>query len=359
MTRKATLLDEVQEQLEGVVETVSVDPRLAVLAAIRDRLPAGPEEAEAQPHTEVPSRHRARKAGDGAETQAQPEAPASLEEALRRLREAAEAERSRVQALEAEARELEGRLQDLKEARSKALRAFREAEGLTVWAPEQAKAVLELAQRRLQEVEAEAQAASARLQEVLADPGVHRLRAEAEAKAQAEAREKAAREAATRAKELARGGDILGSLKALRGHEGTEVEAVRALVADEARHRAREALGRARLHLRSGQPQEAMSLLEEAVPVPGMLGPEDRRAIHGAYLAAARAVAPEGAVFAWVGQGGLLLALPAGKGIRVLRGLGIPWRAGAQLHPRTLRVRPLREQPAAPAAEADTPGEAS
>lgn len=334
--RKSSLPDIVREQLEAAE---AADPRWAPLAALRDRLP--PEGSEP----------RARRARGQPEPQAGAEALEArlraLEAAEAQARERARAFQVRLQEAQEQVRALEvelGRLGQLRrEAEARASSVFPEVRG-------EAQTLLAEIRQEVERLLPRLQEARERLRSLEADPLAEALRQE-EARARAQA---AAREAAQRAKEMARKGDITGALKALQGHEGPEVEALRAMVADEARHRAREALRRARGHLRDGQPQEAMSLLEEAVPAPALLGPEDRRAIHGAYLAAARAAAPEGAVFAWVGEGGVMLALPAGKDARVLRGLGIPWRAGTRLRPRTLRVRPLREQQPVPAS-----GEAS
>jgi tetratricopeptide (TPR) repeat protein len=346
MARKKTRLEEeIEEVLEAVGE---VDPRLAPLAALRDRLPPAAE-------PRCPG-------GNGAPTAVSTPTPtpaSDLEASLRRLQEQAQARRQEAEARKAEADTLRQRLEELAQERQRLHGLVRRAQALVAWAPPQeVQALAQQAQTRIEAMEAEMRDLAARLQELEADEGVRRLREE---EAVRQAQEEAARKA-EEARALLRQGKVAEAIRharrAIRQAAGGEAPRPLAQALEEALRVARRVAGnaffRAREALAGGDPARAMREVQVVADLLPYLPPQDRRPLHGVFCHAAAALAKgqplllirgRRAQRGWTAPPGTLaIAVPVQGGARVLYNLGTPWKEGVVVREGVADVYPLRAQ---------------
>ena len=341
--RKTRLEEEVEEILEAVGE---VDPRLAPLAQLQKQLPPGPEPGPRCP------------AGGGGP------APAAiaqeLEAALRRLQEEAWRRRQEAEARKAEADRLRQRLEELAQERQRLQGLIRRAQVLAAWAsPDEAQALAGQAQARIEAVEAEMRDLATRLQELEADEGVRLLRQEEAAR---QAQEEAARKA-EEVRALLRQGKVVEAIRqARRAIRQAGGDTPKPLVAalEEARRLgcrlAGNALFRAREALAGGEPAKALQEVRRVADLLPHIPVTERRPLHGVFCQAAAALAqgqplvllrgrrtPRG----WTAPPGTLaIGTPVMGGVRVLFNLGTPWKEGALAPEGLADVQPLRAQQA-------------
>jgi|GEM_PF-1716019 len=345
-SKKTHLIDPVED---------GVDPRLAVLAAIRDELP--PEDEAATPTLPPPSTPTPTPAPTAIPTPAP--APAStptdlsdLLEGIRQVEARAQAARREAEAKKAEADALRADLERLAQARREAQGLLRRLQAQRVWAGE-VEGLEVRVMERLRVLEAEAQAASCRLQELEADEGVRRLRAEEEAHRQAEA----ARQRAEEARQLLREGKVTEALRLLARAEGEEAARARDEALQVARRLVGGALFRARQALEDGDHQGVVRAAQQVAHLLPHMGGPDRQALQGLFCRAAAALAPadlplvlirgrkverRGRVV-WTARPGLLaVGTPVQGGAKVLFNLGTPWEPGRVVPPEEAEILPLR-----------------
>ncbi|GBD12053.1 hypothetical protein HRbin24_00053 [bacterium HR24] len=329
-----------------------VDPRLAVLAAIREQLPEGGDDAAAPAKTEAP------KAGAKAQAQAPAVATVAdtdLQAALRRLEERAKTARQEAEARLAEANGLRQRLGELARERGRLAHVARRAQALAAWAGEEARALAEQAEARMRAIEEEMDAIRIRLQEMEADQGIRLLRAEEAARAEAEK----AKAQAEQARQLAREGKLAEALASLpaRPEEGSPVAEARQELLRTAHRVVGNAIFRAREALAAGEAERALKEIQGVARLLPHVRGEDRRAAHGVFCQAVHRLAPPGQPLVvirgrrlarrgrltWTAPpGAIAVGTPLRGAARVLYDLGTPWKEGAFVRAEEADIQPLR-----------------
>ncbi len=338
MAQKKRLQEEVEEILQAAEE---LDPRLAPLAALRDQLPPGPE---------VDSPSQALKAA------------ADLEAAMRRLQEEARRRRAEAEAKRAEANRLRAHLEELARRRQELQGLTRRAQALVAWtSPEEVQALTGVAAARIEALEAEMREVAVRLQELEADEGVRRLRQEEAAQKAQEEAQKAAAQKAAEARALLRQQKVAEAIRYLRRairQAGEETPQALTLGLEEAmaaaRRQAGNALFRAREALAGGDPAKAMQEVGTVASLLRYLPAAERRPLHGIFCRAAASLAegrplvlvrgrrtPQG----WTAAPGTLaIGTPCKGGVQVLFNLGTPWKEGSLVREEAANTAPLRAQ---------------
>jgi hypothetical protein len=328
-----------------------IDPRLAALAALRDELPEGGEVATTAAATTMSLPVSA-----GAPSTAPTGSPdlEALEAEVRRLQEEARARRRTAEAKKAEADQLRARLEALTQERARAQALLRQLAAEGAWVGDASR--LEASVRaHLQALEEEARALAVRLQELEADEGVRRLRAEEAARAEAEK----AKAQAERARQLAREGKLAEALASLpaRPEEGSPAAEARQELLRIAHRVVGGAVFRAREALAAGEAERALKEVQGVARLLPHVQGEDRRAAQGLFCQAAHRLAPAGQPLVLIrGQrverrgrvvwtappGTLAVGVPVQGGAQVLFNLGTPWQEGAVVRVEEADIQPLR-----------------
>lgn len=356
-----------------------IDPRLACLAALRDQVPQMEQASDTElPATEagMPEPAPATASSDGQRTRtrsrrtsaatasATPPAAvptpatalpdlADLATKVSEVEAQARAAREEAQARKAEADAIRARLEEVARARQEALGLLRRLQAQREWAGAEVSALERQVAARIEAIEAEARETARRLQELEADEGVRRLRAEEEAHRQAEA----ARQRAEEARQLLREGKVTEALRLLARAEGEEAARARDEALQVARRLVGGALFRARQALEDGDHQGVVQAAQQVAHLLPHMGGPDRQALQGLFCRAAAALAPadlplvlirgkkverQGRRIWTVRPGHLAVGSPCKGGAKVLFNLGTPWRPGQVVPEGQAEILPLR-----------------
>ena len=265
----------------------------------------------------------------------------------------ARAAREEAQARKAEADAIRARLEEVARARQEALGLLRRLQAQREWAGAEVSALERQVAARIEALEAEAREMARRLQELEAHEGVRRLRAEEEARAQAER----SRARAEEARGLLRQGKVAEALRLLARTHGEEAARARDEALRVARRLVAGAVFRARQALEDGDHQGVIRAAQEvAYLLPYVQGP-DRQALQGVFCEAAHRLAPPDLPLVlirgrkvgrrgrltWTARPGLLaVGTPVQGGARVLYNLGTPWEPGCTVPGGQVQILPLK-----------------
>jgi len=332
-----------------------IDPRLACLAALRDQVPQMEQASDPElPATEagMPEPAPATASSDGQRTRtrsrrtsaatASATPPADVPTPATALPDLADLA-TKVSEVEAQARA----------ARQEALGLLRRLQAQREWAGAEVSALERQVAARIEALEAEAREMARRLQELEAHEGVRRLRAEEEARAQAER----SRARAEEARGLLRQGKVAEALRLLARTHGEEAARARDEALRVARRLVAGAVFRARQALEDGDHQGVIRAAQEvAYLLPYVQGP-DRQALQGVFCEAAHRLAPPDLPLVlirgrkvgrrgrltWTARPGLLaVGTPVQGGARVLFNLGTPWEPGCTVPGGQVQILPLK-----------------
>ncbi len=336
-----------------------VDPRMAVLAALREMLPEGGDTAAApEGGSEDAAPAKAPKAATTeapAPAQARPAETGDLQAALRRLEERALMARREAEAKKAEADHLRQHLAELARERDQLRQAIRRTQALEAWVGNEAQALAEQAEARLSAIQQEMDAVRARIEELEADQGVRLLRTEEAARAEAEK----AKAQAEQARQLARQGKLAEALASLpaQPEEGSPLAQARAELLPQAYRAVEGAAFRARESLAAGAPERALEEIRAVAALLPHVRGEARRTAQALFCQAAHRLAPAGQPLVLIRgrrlarRGRLIWTAPPGPiaigsptkgGARVVHNLGTPWPEGAFVRAEEADIQPLR-----------------